>query len=245
MNKIHVITPVKNSIETTEQTIDAIMSSTVDIPFEYTVYNDFSSDENTRKLEELSKKYGFTLINLKDITSNPSPNYLLVLQKAQAKALNDETHLLIIESDVIVKQNTVQQLYDCANSLDKAGMVSAITTDENGNVNFPNLYARNYKKGLVDTRKRISFCCALLTLELLSALDFNTLNPSKDWYDVIISHKSLKLKFKNYLNTLCPVVHLPHSSRPWKLLKYSNPLKYYWLKYTKQLKKEQSHNEKY
>jgi hypothetical protein len=238
MNKLHIITPVKDSPETTERTINALMSSITTVPFEYTVYNDFSSDENTQKLEELSRKYTFNLVNLKDITSHPSPNYLLVLQKAQAKALSDKTHLIIVESDVIVKKNTVRQLYDCAGLSDRAGMVSAVTTDENGNINFPNLYARKYDKGLISTRKRISFCCVLLTYDLLSSLDFNTLNPSKDWYDVIISHKSLRMGFKNYLNTLCEVVHLPHSSRPWKLLKYSNPMKYYWLKYTKQLEKQ-------
>jgi hypothetical protein len=237
MNKLYIITPVKDSLETAERAINAVMSSVTTIPFEYTVYNDFSSDENTQKLEALSQKHSFHLINLKEITSHPSPNYLLVLQKAQAKALNDKAHLIIVESDVIVKENTIQQLYDCAGLPDKTGMISAVTTDENGNINFPNLHARKYKKGIISTRKRISFCCALLTYDLLSKLDFNTLNPSKDWYDVIISHKSLRLGFKNYMNTLCEVIHLPHSSRPWKLLKYSNPWKYYWLKYTKQLKK--------
>ncbi|MDR1553658.1 MAG: glycosyltransferase family 2 protein [Prevotellaceae bacterium] len=238
MNKLHVITPVKDSIKTTERTVDSVMASVTAIPFAYTVYNDFSNDENTQKLTELSKKHNFQLIHLKDITSHPSPNYLLVLQKAQEKALSDKTHLIIIESDVIIEKNTIQQLYDCADMLENAGLVSAVTTDENGNINFPNLHARKYKKGIVSTRKRISFCCALLTCKLLSTLDFNALNPAKDWYDVIISHKALRTGFKNYMNTLCPVIHLPHSSRPWKLLKYSNPLKYYWLKYTKQLKKQ-------
>jgi len=39
------------------------------------------------------------------------------------------------------------------------------------------------------------------------------------------------------LLTNVPVLHLPHSSRPWKMLKYTNPLKYYWKKYTKGLDK--------
>jgi hypothetical protein len=30
-----------------------------------------------------------------------------------------------------------------------------------------------------------------------------------------------------------PVIHKPHSSRPWKLLKYSNPLSYYLQKLLK------------
>jgi len=40
------------------------------------------------------------------------------------------------------------------------------------------------------------------------------------------------LGFKNYLMTSLPVLHIPHSSRPWKHLKYTNPLKYYWKKLT-------------
>ena len=54
---------------------------------------------------------------------------------------------------------------------------------------------------------------------------------------VTISHQSLKEGFKNYLFTTLPVWHRPHGSRPWKQLKYKNPLKYYWLKYTKGLDK--------
>ena len=37
--------------------------------------------------------------------------------------------------------------------------------------------------------------------------------------------------------TSLPVLHRPHQSRPWKQLKYKNPLKYYWLKFTKGLDK--------
>lgn len=72
---------------------------------------------------------------------------------------------------------------------------------------------------------------------LLKAFDFQTLDPSKNWYDVTISHESLKRGFQNYLFTTLPVWHRPHSDRPWKQLKYKNPLKYYWLKYTKGLDK--------
>ena len=49
-------------------------------------------------------------------------------------------------------------------------------------------------------------------------------------HDVFISHKSIELGFNNYLVTTLPVLHLPHSSRPWKQLKYTNPIKYYWRK---------------
>ena len=237
MQQLLVITPVKDSWQTTKLTIDAILSSTTDFRFYYTVFNDYSNEINTHRLSVLSKQNNFKLINLKDITTHPSPNYFVTLKIAITDAILKNAHLLIIESDVIVKENTIQQLYDYANSLEGSGMVSAITTDEAGIINFPYLYAKKFEHGVVSTRKRISFCCTLLTNRLLLKLCSDVLNPKKSWFDIQISRISLREKFQNYLITSCPVIHLPHSSRPWKNLKYSNPLKYYWLKYTKQLGK--------
>ena len=80
------------------------------------------------------------------------------------------------------------------------------------------------------TKKTLSFCCTLLTNELLHAYDFEQLDPNKNWYDVFISHTSVQLGYTNILQVSNPVVHKPHSSRPWKQLKYTNPLLYYWRK---------------
>ena len=88
---------------------------------------------------------------------------------------------------------------------------------------------------MVDKSRHQSFCCSLLTLDLLRKFDFRQLNPEKNWFDVTISHQSLALGFHNYLFTTLPVVHRPHQSRPWKQLKYKNPLLYYWKKFTKGL----------
>ena len=54
---------------------------------------------------------------------------------------------------------------------------------------------------------------------------------------VIVVLPELGKGFHNYLFINLPVLHRPHGSRPWKKLKYTNPLKYYWLKYTKGLDK--------
>ena len=232
MNKLHILTPVKDSLDTTLRTINSILNSFITVDFSYTVYNDFSTDETTAELELASEKLGFNLVNLNDLTSHPSPNYLLVLQTAQQKAIVDGAHLLIIESDVIVEKDTIQKMFDYAAMLDKTGIIAAITTDSNKNINFPYLYAKKYDSGVINTRKRLSFCCTLLSLELLSTFNFEELNPKKTWYDVYISHKAVELGFRNYLLTTLPVLHLPHSSRPWKQLKYTNPLKYYWRKLT-------------
>ncbi|MBT6766855.1 MAG: glycosyltransferase family 2 protein, partial [Prolixibacteraceae bacterium] len=53
----------------------------------------------------------------------------------------------------------------------------------------------------------------------------------KDWFDVFISRQSKKSGFNNYLAKGIEVLHLPHSSRPWKNLKYTKPALYYLKKY--------------
>lgn len=237
MKNLHIITPVKNSVETAVNTISSICSSKTEVPFTYTVYNDFSNEETTSILEEEQKKHGFKLIHLSGLTDHPSPNYLLILQVAQQKALEADAHLVVIESDVVVKPNTLQILFERANTLSKAGMIAAVTTEENGKLNFPYRYARNLPQGSVKAPKGISFCCSLLSNEFLKTYDFQKLDPEKTWYDVFISHKAADLGFTNYVLTDTRVLHFPHSSRPWKKLKTTNPFKYYWRKLVTQREK--------
>ena len=235
--KLHVITPVKNSFGTTIRTIESIVNSENYTDIQYTIYNDFSDDETTFLLQEAAVKYDIELVHLKTLTTHPSPNYRLVLQLAQKKALAENAHLIIVESDVVVEPRTIQKMMLQAAKVKNPGLIAAVTTGETGEINFPYLFARNFRKGTVETGKRLSFCCTLLTNRLLNTYDFTHLDPQKTWYDIFISHKSTGLGFKNYLLTNVPVLHLPHSSRPWKMLKYTNPLKYYWQKYTKGLDK--------
>lgn len=231
MKKIHIITPVKDSIELTIKTIEAIQSASFTIPHTYTIYNDFSTPENTQILKKVTEKYGANLINLEDITQNPSPNYLLVLQMAQQKALEEDAALCIVESDVVVKANTLQDLFDGAVSRPDCGIAAAVTVDADEKINYPYLYAKGKENQVFPTSKHVSFCCSLLTTGFMQKFCFKELDPSKNWHDVTISHKSLSLGFKNYLFTKLTVLHQPHGSRPWKQLKYTNPLKYYWLKF--------------
>ncbi len=237
MKEIHIITPVKDSIDTTIETVESIMSSQLSWPHSYTIYNDNSTPENTLRLKEQARVKKFNLINLSDLTSTPSPNYRIVLQDAQKRALEANAGLLIVESDVIVAPDTLERLANASLELPNCGIAAAVTVDDNEEINYPYLHARGKEDQVIETRKHCSFCCTLLTPELLKAFDFGQLNPKKHWYDVTISHMSLTLGLKNYLFTNLPVVHHPHSSRPHKLLKYKNPLKYYWLKYTRGLDK--------
>lgn len=227
-----VICPVKDAPESSLRTIEHLLLSQLNIPFKLIVFNDFSLPENEQKLTDAAAHLHFELVHLSDHTTTPSPNYRLVLQMAQKMAINENAHLVIVESDVVVQTNTLQLMTDTLKSASNPGLVAAITTDENGVVNFPYLYARNYRKGCIATKKRLSFCCTLLSLEYLTEFDFMDLDARKNWYDVPISRKAWQLGYHNYLLTNVSVLHYPHSSRPWKQLKYTNPIRYYWKKIT-------------
>ncbi len=237
MKSLHIITPVKDSIDSTLTTVRAIQASVPSADWTYTVYNDFSTPENTRRLEQASRELGFRLVNLSDLTDHPSPNYLLVLRTARREALAADAGLLIVESDVTVGSDTLQGLWDGASRRPDCGIAAAVTVDEGGAVNYPYLFARKWAGGVYDVKKHLSFCCSLLTPELMRRFDFDRLDASKNWFDVTISHESLACGLHNYLFTMLPVLHRPHGSRPWKQLKYTNPLKYYWLKFTRGLDK--------
>jgi len=231
MSVIHIITPVKDSLITALETIDGIMCSDTH-NYVYTVYDDYSTSETRDVLRQKSEEKGFNLVHLSDLTDHPSPNYLVVLQHAQRQALADKSPLLIVESDVIVRQNTISELLMLYNTVENPGMIAAVTTDETGKINFPYLFASHLPEKTISTTKRLSFCCTLLTPQFLSNYDFSSLNPDKNWYDVFITRQSIASGFTNYLALNIPVLHKPHSSRPWKLEKYSNPIKYYWKKIT-------------
>ena len=228
-----VITPVKDSLKTTIETIKSIHQS--EGLFLYHIYNDFSTEETTRHLEGIQVLYNFKLINLSEITNTPSPNYRLVLRLAQQKALELKIPLIIVESDVEVNSGTFRELIQRSNDLNSCGMLATVTIDRDGKINFPYLNFRSTKKEVIKTRHSLSFCCTLLTTALLNEYDFNSLSAEKHWYDVSISRKSIQLGLNNYLILSNGVLHKPHSSRPWKQLKYQNPIKYYYFKLIKRL----------
>lgn len=226
-NLLHIIMPVKDSLATVREAIASLYASE-ERDWQFTVYDDFSSSETAEALDQMAAQYGFDVIHWSRLTTHPSPNYLLTLQDAQRKAQDVNADLLIVESDVLVQPDTISRLREArAASL---GLIAAVTHDEQGEVNFPYLYAKRWKAEPVFTTKRFSFCCTLLTREFLQAFPFSGLNPEKNWFDVTISHKAVELGFRNLLMMNTPVLHKPHSSRPWKQLKYTNPLRYYLLK---------------
>ena len=233
---LHIIIPVKDSIEIAERAIRAV----VDSGHTVCIYDDYSLPANAQRLDEMAAELNIQVVHLSTLTDHPSPNYRLVLQEAQQEALNKNKHLVIVESDVIVGADSLTRLKDEVK--EGVGMVAAVTIDEEGEYNFPYQYTRKwwyrrYRNTTIETKKRFSFCCTLLSNELLQKADFQLLDPTKNWYDVTISHWSVDLGFKNLLMLGNPVLHLPHSSRPWKRLKYTHPLRYYWRKFTQRLDK--------
>ena len=235
-NLLHIIMPVKDSIAIAERAIRAI----VDSGYTLYVYDDNSLPENAQRLDEIAAEMKFQVVHVSTLTNHPSPNYRLVLQLAQQEALRTGRHLVIVESDVIVKADTLNKML--AEVQDGVGMVAAVTVDEEERYNFPYHYLHRLRyrflsKKTIDTKKRFSFCCTLLSNELLKKADFQQLDPTKNWYDVTISHWSVALGLRNLLMLGNPVLHLPHSSRPWKRLKYTHPLRYYWRKMTQRLDK--------
>jgi hypothetical protein len=235
MAEVLVITPVKNSIATTLETAMAISKSTVALT--HKIFNDFSEEKIRLCLEENASSIGYDLVHLEDITNTPSPNYKMVLQMAQKEAIEKNLPLLIIESDVVVKKNTIEGLLRFYEKHQEAGLMGAVTTDESGMVNFPYLKFKKVKGNVIQTTRSLSFCCTLFSKEYLRNYDFMELNDAKDWYDTFISQKANELGFKNYVLMNLPVLHKPHGSRPWKQLKYKNPLKYYFMKFWKGLDK--------
>ena len=226
-----IITPVKDSIQTTLKTIESVSASEGN--FDYVVYNDFSNSETKSSLEKNSSIYGYELVNIEDYTTNPSPNYRLILQLAQKRALEKQIPLIIVESDVIVERHIMKGLISVSETWKNSGMVGAITVNEKNVYNFPYNFEKIKSNEVVETRHSLSFCCTLLTLPFMLKFSFENLSAKKDWFDVYISRQSKKYGFINLLAKNLEVLHLPHSSRPWKNLKYENPVLYYIEKYLK------------
>ncbi len=235
MKNLLIITPVKDSIETAQKAISKVCMAKGKA--EYLVYNDYSLPENKQKLEE-NQHLDYSLVNIEEKVSSPSPNYRFTLIDARERAIEKNASLLIVESDVYVQAETIEKLCEFVEKTPDCGMAAALTVDENRKINFPYKHIKPGCIGALNTKHRLSFCCTLLSVSLLKKLDFEKLLPAdKHWFDVTISRSSRQCGFNNYVLCDVPVVHLPHGSRPWKQLKYTNPLKYYFRKWFKGLDK--------
>jgi GT2 family glycosyltransferase len=145
----------------------------------------------------------------------------------QKMAIERQSHLILIESDVIIRSNTITDLISIAENVPRPGLVGLATVDHYGRFNFPYSYLKENEEIISETSRSLSFCCTLLSLPFIKEYSFENLPSHKDWYDIFISRQARKSGFKNYLIKKDAVLHIPHSSRPWKQLKYTHPFRYY------------------
>lgn len=61
------------------------------------------------------------------------------------------------------EKDTLQALYDGASSYEKCAIAAAVTTDEQGVINYPYLHALGKEGQVYAEKKHCSFCCSLLT----------------------------------------------------------------------------------
>ena len=134
MKSLYIVTPVKDSIDSTIETVKAILNSDIKVPYTYTIYNDFSTPENTALLEKYSKELGFNLVNISDLTDHPSPNYLLVLKRCREIAIREDAGFLLVESDVVVAKDTLQGLFDGAQEREDCAIAASGTVDDEGKI---------------------------------------------------------------------------------------------------------------
>jgi len=229
---MHIITIVNQWKETVQQSIVAIMSSKVTMPFDYTVYCGSLEEAGRKKLESLSAKYHFNLLNIKDLETNADLPEKNVFHHARQTIISENIPLIVVSPDVIVEKDTLQQLYEYQKLLKKSGLISAVLTDGNGHIDIPHLYARKYKRGINSVRKGLGFYCVLFTHDFLKKMDFLDMPASKDRYDVWLGRRARQMNYKNYLLTLCPVVHVNASSL---LSRISRPISYFWMRLTGQI----------
>ena len=116
--------PVKDAIETTEQAVRAIIAGGHTL----TIYDDNSTAENAARLDALHKELGIDVVHIGQLIDHPSPNYRWVLIDAQQHCLQNDQHLVIVESDVIVQPDTLDRLSQAVRP--QTGMVASVTHNE-------------------------------------------------------------------------------------------------------------------
>ncbi len=223
LSDLLIVTPVKNSLDTTIKTIEAV--SQYRSIHEYLVFNDNSDTETTQWLEENSIQLGYTLLQAQEITPEDSPNQRALLIELLTRCRGRD--ILIVESDVIINQNTITGLQDAANTLESPGLIGAVTVDADGVPCFPHAHLKGKTGSVIQLNSSISFCCTLLSRSFFDTISAASLSRKKEWFDIFLSKKARNSGYKNYILLNQKVFHRPHSSRPWKKMKYTHPIRYY------------------
>ncbi len=223
LSDLLIVTPVKNSLATTIKTIEAV--SQYRSRNEYLIFNDNSDSETLTWLEENSNRLGYTLLHAQELTPEGSPNQRALLIELQRRCRGRD--ILFVESDVIISQTTIPELLNAVNTLESPGLIGAVTVDVDGVPCFPHAHLKGKTGWVIELNSSISFCCTLLTHSFFSSFTASALSRKKEWFDIYLSKKARNSGYKNYILLNQKVFHRPHSSRPWKNLKYTHPIRYY------------------
>lgn len=228
-----VLIPFRDSLTTLQKTIIALRESTPDIPL--LLCDDASSASCLKDLNtwlEAQNWVGVELLSLPK--AGDAPQYGLALREGLTRAHSELRQLLVVESDVEVLPGVAEGLQRVLERNPCAVMAGAVTIDSEGVWNFP--YAGTFRADKLRSsplirRRSLSFCCTLLDHVFVENL-LHTPFPDTGWMDLKIS--AIARKFGTlWLALDLQVIHNPHSSRPWKLLKYKSPLLYYFYKITR------------
>ena len=152
--------PVKDAIESAAVSIRAIRQC----GYPLCVFDDYSTEENAKRIDELSQALSFSVVHIADKYAHPSPNYRWVLQTARREAIAQSKHLLIVESDVVVRSETIPMMLRAIGK--HVGMVAAITHNQENEINFPYEYARRIlrRKGARMTETNVCLFAAPCSL---------------------------------------------------------------------------------
>lgn len=108
---------------------------------------------------------------------------------AQQKAREYRVPLILIESDVVIRPNTITGLLEVTRQAVRPGLIGVITVNEQGEFNFPYSNVRKEATSWSETSRSLSFCCTLISCEFLDVYDFKEL-PLKKTGSTFISADS-------------------------------------------------------
>jgi len=228
-----VLIPFRDSLTTLQRTILALKKPAPEIPL--LLCDDASSAQCLKELNTWLETQNWSKVDVLSLpVGEDAPQYGLALRAGLQRAHNEMRQLLVVESDVEVLPGVVLGLQRVLQRKPDAVMAGAVTIDPEGVWNFP--YAGTFRAAKLRSsplirRRSLSFCCTLLDHGFVDHL-LHTPFPDTGWMDLKISAMARKLGTL-WLALDLQVVHHPHSSRPWKLLKYKNPLLYYFYKITR------------
>ena len=109
MQELLIITPVKDSIDHTIRTMEAVVQSELTVPHRYVVYNDNSTPENTARLHAEGQRLGVEVVDLADLTDHPLAQLPLCAAPLSERSLGHRRGTAELwRCDVTVQRDTLQ-----------------------------------------------------------------------------------------------------------------------------------------